>query len=48
MEKIAAQLVENVVIWGNAIISTEHVVMDVTVVTKVTSVLRVSICCKVV
>lgn len=40
MEKIVAKLVENVVIWGNVIISMEHVVMDVIVVTRVTSVLR--------
>lgn len=43
MEKIVAKLVENVVIWGNAIISMEHVVMDVSVVTRVTSVIRVGI-----
>lgn len=43
MEKIVAKLVENVVIWGNAIISKEHVVMDVSVVTRVTSVIRVGI-----
>lgn len=40
MEKIAAKLVENVVIQSNAIISMEHVVMDVTVVSRVTSVMR--------
>lgn len=43
MEKIVAKLVENVVIWGNAIISMEHVVIDVSVVTRVTSVIRVGI-----
>lgn len=40
MEKIAAKLVENVIIQSNVIISMEHVVMDVTVVTRVTSVMR--------
>lgn len=40
MEKIVAKPVENVVIWGNVIISMEHVMMDVIVVTRVTSVLR--------
>lgn len=43
MEKIAAKLVENVVIQSNAIISMEHVVMYVTVVSRVTSVMRVGI-----
>lgn len=43
MAKIVAKLVENVVIQSNAIISMEHVVKDVIVVTRVTSVIRVSI-----
>lgn len=40
MEKIVTKLVENVVIQSNAIISMEYVVMDVIVVTRVTSVIR--------
>lgn len=42
MEIIAAKLVENAVIQNNVIISTENAKMGVTVVTKVTSVMRVS------
>lgn len=43
MEIIAAKHVENVVMQNNATTSTEHVIMDVKVGTKVTSVMRVSV-----
>lgn len=43
MEIIAAKHVENVVMQNNATTSTEHVIMDVKVGTKVTSVMRVVI-----
>lgn len=43
MEIIAAKHVENVVMQDNAITSTEHALMGVKAVTKVTSVMRVSV-----